>query len=78
MKESGIGKGRAARLWLDGEAVYDFILSTGDDVTDEEMFEVMPDGAWSIRVGGDRVSAAKYSLQTPAAFRELLRTLSGR
>ncbi len=78
VKESGIGKGRAARLWLDGEAVYDFILSTGDDVTDEEMFEVMPDGAWSIRVGGDRVSAAKYSLQTPAAFRELLRTLSGR
>ena len=78
VKESGIGKGRAARTWLDGETVYDFILATGDDVTDEEMFEVMPDGAWSIRIGVDRRSAAKYSLAGPPAFRRLLESLTGR
>jgi len=77
VKESGIGKGRAARTWLEGNTNYDFILATGDDVTDEEMFEVMPDGAWSIRIGVDRRSAAKYSLRGPSAFRRLLRSLVG-
>ena len=77
VKESGIGKGRAARIWLDGGPIYDFILATGDDVTDEEMFEVMPDGAWSIRIGVDRRSSAKYSLPGPNAFRRLLRSLVG-
>jgi trehalose 6-phosphate synthase/phosphatase len=78
VKESGIGKGRAARSWLDSDTIYDFILATGDDVTDEEMFEVMPDGAWSIRIGVDRRSAAKYSLTGPDAFRRLLSSLVGR
>ena len=77
VKESGIGKGRAARIWLAGGPIYDFILATGDDVTDEEMFEVMPDGAWSIRIGVDRRSSAKYSLTGPDAFRRLLRSLAG-
>ncbi len=78
VKESGIGKGRAARRWLDSDTIYDFILATGDDVTDEEMFEVMPDGAWSIRIGVDRRSAAKYSLRGTSAFRRLLHSLAGR
>ncbi|MFQ5943210.1 MAG: bifunctional alpha,alpha-trehalose-phosphate synthase (UDP-forming)/trehalose-phosphatase [Anaerolineales bacterium] len=78
VKESGIGKGHAARKWLDSDTLYDFILATGDDVTDEEMFEVMPDGAWSIRIGVDRRSAAKYSLTGPSAFRQLLHSLAGR
>jgi trehalose 6-phosphate synthase/phosphatase len=77
VKESGIGKGRAARMWLESDPIFDFILATGDDVTDEEMFEVMPDGAWSIRVGVDRRSAAKYSLTGPHAFRRLLHSLVG-
>ena len=77
VKESGIGKGRAARAWLENEPEFDFILATGDDVTDEEMFEVMPEGAWSIRIGVDRRSAAKYSLRGPSAFRRLLESLAG-
>jgi len=77
VKESGIGKGRAALRWLDSDTIYDFILATGDDVTDEEMFEVMPDGAWSIRIGVDRRSAAKYSLRGTSAFRSMLRSLVG-
>ena len=77
VKESGIGKGRAARIWLESDPIFDFILATGDDVTDEEMFEVMPDGAWSIRIGVDRRSAAKYSLAGPHAFRRLLHSLVG-
>ena len=75
VKESGIGKGQAAKQWLDDPEPYDFILATGDDVTDEEMFEVMPQGAWTIRIGGYRRSAAKYSLRGPSAFRRLLQTL---
>jgi trehalose 6-phosphate synthase/phosphatase len=75
VKESGVGKGRAAELWLNQDTPYDFILATGDDVTDEEMFEVMPDVAWTIRVGADRKSLARYSLRGPDAVRRLLRAM---
>lgn len=75
VKESGVGKGRAAELWLTQDTPYDFILATGDDVTDEEMFEVMPDEAWSIRVGAERKSLARYSLRGPDAMRRLLRAM---
>lgn len=75
VKESGVGKGRAAERWLSEDPSYDFILATGDDVTDEEMFEVMPERAWTIRVGGDRKSAARYYLRGPDAVRRLLRAM---
>lgn len=77
VKESGIGKGRAAEVWLRGEPPPDFVFATGDDLTDEEMFEVMPEGAWTILVGPDRQSHAEYSLRGPSEIRELLRAIGG-
>jgi trehalose 6-phosphate synthase/phosphatase len=76
VKESGVGKGIAAKLWLDQDPPHDFILATGDDVTDEEMFEAMPAGAWTIRVGQDGRSIARYSLRGAAAVRRLLRAMA--
>lgn len=34
-----------------GSEMYDFILAVGDDVTDETLFEALPPGAHTIRVG---------------------------
>ena len=75
VKESGIGKGRAAGTWLTRDPPSDFVFATGDDLTDEEMFEVMPEDAWTILVGPQRQSHAKYSLHGPSEMRELLRAL---
>jgi trehalose 6-phosphate synthase/phosphatase len=76
VKESGVSKGLAAKQWLDREPAPDFILATGDDVTDEEMFEVMPDEAWTIRVGQNGHSIARYSLPAAAAVRSLLQAMA--
>jgi trehalose 6-phosphate synthase/phosphatase len=51
VKEANINKGMAAQKWLDSDTDYDFILALGDDVTDEELFDVLPFNAASIKVG---------------------------
>jgi trehalose 6-phosphate synthase/phosphatase len=38
----------------------DFILAIGDDLTDEDMFTVLPAGAHSIRVGNSPTQARNY------------------
>lgn len=47
---SGINKGAAALHWL-LEDEFDFILAIGDDWTDEDLFKVLPDRAYTIKVG---------------------------
>ncbi len=58
-----VSKGRAAAALLE-EHPADFVLAAGDDATDEEMFSVLPERAWSIHVGGmitrARCSAGSY------------------
>jgi trehalose 6-phosphate synthase/phosphatase len=46
----GIDKGTASLNWINKNE-YDFILSAGDDRTDEDMFRILPAEAYSIRVG---------------------------
>ncbi len=50
VKNAGINKGRAATLWTTKHA-WDFILAVGDDWTDEDMFSVLPEAAYTIKVG---------------------------
>ena len=52
----------------------DFILSVGDDLTDEDMFAVLDANAYSIRVGNDK-SKAKFHLKSYKDVRQLLRKL---
>jgi len=50
VKNSGINKGMAALRWL-GQAPFDFVFAAGDDWTDEDLFAVLPETAWSLKVG---------------------------
>ncbi|MEP7169905.1 MAG: trehalose-phosphatase, partial [Bacteroidota bacterium] len=63
IRNAGIDKGVAALHWLEKfKKKPDFILSVGDDLTDEDLFRVMPPGAHSIKVGV-APSYAKFNLQ---------------
>ena len=68
-------KGRiASKLILKKE--YDFIFAAGDDITDETMFDKLPENAYSIKIGLGNTSA-KYNLYDVEEFRKLLKNFGG-
>tara|TARA_B100000315_G_scaffold122793_1_gene112730 strand:- start:18460 stop:20640 length:2181 start_codon:yes stop_codon:yes gene_type:complete len=73
IKNSEINKGHAVLKWL-SKNNWDFILSVGDDVTDEDMFSVMPESAYSIKVGL-HPTCAKYNIKSPLEVIYLLKKL---
>jgi trehalose 6-phosphate synthase/phosphatase len=74
IKNAGITKGRAALHWISKQE-WDFILAVGDDLTDEDVFEVLPDNAYSIIVGVG-ASKARYNVPSVANLRSLLRKIA--
>jgi len=75
IRQLAMNKGRAAELWLESEN-WDFLLAAGDDYTDEEMFTVLPDDAYSIKVGIS-VSKARFNVDSTHEIRSLLKELAG-
>lgn len=75
IKNLNINKGSAAMNFIDKYDA-DFILALGDDLTDEDMFRVLPDHAYSARVGL-AYSHAKYNIKTVNDVREFLIKLKG-
>ncbi|MHC4624592.1 MAG: bifunctional alpha,alpha-trehalose-phosphate synthase (UDP-forming)/trehalose-phosphatase [Planctomycetota bacterium] len=75
VRHLGINKGRAAELWL-AKQIWDFIIAAGDDYTDEEMFAVLPQKAYSINVGPS-ISKARFNIDSVSEMRLLLRELTG-
>ncbi len=73
-KNIGINKGRAALHWINREK-WDFILAAGDDVTDEDLFSVLPDYAYSIKVRRG-VSRARFDVESHKKLRELLKKIA--
>jgi trehalose 6-phosphate synthase/phosphatase len=71
-----IGKGIAVKKLIDLNN-YDFLLSIGDDVTDEEIFELFMNdtNAVTIKVGNGR-TVAKYKFDNVSDVIELLKYLS--
>jgi len=74
IKNAGVDKGQAALKWLAG-STWDFVLAIGDDRTDEDLFGILPQDAYSIRVGV-RPSQARFNVSTPEEVRSLLRKLA--
>jgi trehalose 6-phosphate synthase/phosphatase len=64
-------KGLTASRLL-AEKSYDFILAAGDDITDETMFEKLPENAYTLKIGLGHTSA-KYNLYDVEEFRQLLK-----
>ena len=73
VKNAGVNKGRAAWRWI-SRKTWDFILAIGDDLTDEDVFKVLPAAAWSIKVRFG-ASAAKFNLGSPSQVGALLREM---
>lgn len=74
VKNSDVSKGRAAARWLEG-AEWDFVLAVGDDWTDEDIFSMLSEEHFSIKVGVD-ISSANYFLESPDKVRELVQELA--
>jgi trehalose 6-phosphate synthase/phosphatase len=74
IKSVGIDKGRAALHWL-SQKKWDFILAIGDDWTDEDLFAVLPESAYSIKVGVSP-SKAKFNLGSVQEVRALIHRLA--
>ena len=73
IKNTGINKGTIANHLLSRDH-YKFVLAIGDDVTDEDMFRVLPKSACTIKVGM-KTSYAKYNLQNYMEVRKLLEAI---
>lgn len=73
IRETGTDKGTAALRFLDPEP--EFCLVIGDDYTDEDMFAVMPDSAYTVKVGSGR-TIAKYRARKLGEVVELLEKLA--
>ena len=72
VKNSGVNKGRAALRWLSDDI--DFVLAVGDDWTDEDVFRVVPEWAWAVKVGYGS-TAANYNVGSPGKVVALLMEL---
>ena len=75
VKNRGINKGRAASHWVFRDP-WDFILAAGDDVTDEDIFAVTPDYAYSIKVGTGPTKA-RFTMTSHDDVVDLLEVLGG-
>jgi trehalose 6-phosphate synthase/phosphatase len=74
VRNIGIDKGTAAKLLLAGKT-FDFVLAVGDDQADEDLFKVLPDKSYSIKVGLSK-SYAKYNLKNHREVVQLLTDLT--
>lgn len=74
IKNSGVNKGKATASWL-RKKHWDFILAIGDDQTDEDIFKVLDNKAYTIKVGLQQTFAS-YNLLTVEDVRGLLKELS--
>ncbi|WP_026632069.1 bifunctional alpha,alpha-trehalose-phosphate synthase (UDP-forming)/trehalose-phosphatase [Dyadobacter alkalitolerans] len=62
VKKTAFNKGTASRAFVEN-GNYDFVLAIGDDTTDEDMFEALPETAFTIKIGDD-LSAARNHIKS--------------
>jgi trehalose 6-phosphate synthase/phosphatase len=62
VKKTAFNKGTATRTFVE-TGDFDFILAIGDDTTDEDMFEALPDTSFTIKIGDD-LSAARNHIRS--------------
>jgi trehalose 6-phosphate synthase/phosphatase len=72
---AGIAKGSAALTWTT-DKTFDFILTAGDDSTDESLFSLLPSISFSFKIG-TAPTRAHHRLPSPSALIDILNNLSG-
>lgn len=72
IKSIAVNKGNAVKRFLYED--YDLVMAIGDDVTDEDTFKAMPEGAITIKVG-KALSSANYHLRSVDDVLELLKKM---
>ncbi|MDI6839478.1 MAG: bifunctional alpha,alpha-trehalose-phosphate synthase (UDP-forming)/trehalose-phosphatase [bacterium] len=70
VRTAGVDKGTSALHWISKNA-FDFIMAIGDDCTDEDLFRILPETAYSIRVGMIP-SYAKFNLHNYMEVRKFI------
>jgi len=70
VKDIKVNKGVIASLLIKAND-FDFILGAGDDLTDEDLFESLPEGAFSVKVGKGE-TAARYRIRSWQAMRAMI------
>jgi trehalose 6-phosphate synthase/phosphatase len=73
IKNPAINKGAAVERWLKKQP--DFVLAIGDDYTDEDLFQTLPESAYTVKVGSGRTNA-RFRLADDKAVGRLLRKLN--
>ncbi len=73
IRNMGVNKGAVASKWIEKNN-YDFIIACGDDRTDEDTFKILPDHAYSVKVGMGSTSA-KYYIESVEKTRSLLKNM---
>ncbi|MEE8045801.1 MAG: trehalose-phosphatase, partial [Dehalococcoidia bacterium] len=71
IRQQGLDKGRAYDVVESLKGPFDFVLATGDDRTDEDLFARLGSDAFTVHVGHGN-SLATSSLSSPASVRRLL------
>ncbi len=74
VRVAGVNKARAAYRWMCRDDV-SFTLFVGDDRTDEDVFEMASEDAWTIKVGVGPTHAA-HSVRSVRDVRELLKAMA--
>jgi len=74
VRNAGVNKGSVA-LQVLAKARFDFILAVGDELSDEDLFSVLPERAHSLRVGVASTHA-RYSLSDHKEVLQLLARLA--
>lgn len=75
IKDSRIDKGFAASVLIK-EREYDFLFAAGDDLTDEDLFSALPEGAYTVKIGAEKTSA-RYYLRSWLDTRDILNKFIG-
>lgn len=70
IKSSGVNKGKAAGKFLINKN-FEFIFAMGDDWTDENLFQELPDNAVTVKVGLKK-TVATYYIENPGRVRNFL------
>ncbi len=76
IKPVGVDKKTVTRHWLNKQN-WDFILAIGNDRNDEDVFEILPDQAFSLRVGIKKTNA-RYTLNTTEEIIDFLYRLNNK